>query len=67
MKESYRWIGRKLNRGHTDIAREVKRNSSQHFLYRAVDAQRLYEARQLKKNRKKLEKCENQLIKRICY
>ncbi len=63
MKKSYRWIGRKLCRGHTDIMREVKRNSNEHFPYRAVDAQRLQDARQLKKNRKKLEKHENRELR----
>ena len=38
MKKSHRWIGRKLCRGHTDITREIKRNSGQYLPYRAVDA-----------------------------
>jgi len=63
MKKSYRWIGHKLCREHTDIMREVKRNSNKHFPYRATDAQRLQEARQLKKNRKKLEKYENRKLR----
>lgn len=63
MKKSHRWIGRKLCRGHTDIIREIKRNSGQYWPYRAVDAQRLHDARQLKKNRKKLEKFEHQKLK----
>lgn len=56
MKKSYRWIGKKICRSHTDIAREVKRNGSQYLPYRAVNAQRLCERRQEKKNKKKLEK-----------
>lgn len=64
MKKSHRWIGRKLCRNHTDISREIKRNSSPHFPYRAVDAQRLHDARQLKKNRKKLEKYENKELRK---
>lgn len=64
MEKSHRWIGRKLCRGHTDISREIKRNSSKLFPYRAKDAQRLYEARLKKKNRKKLEKFENDKLKK---
>jgi transposase, IS30 family len=56
MGKSYRWIGEKICRNHTDIAREVKRNSGPYLPYRAVNAQRLYESRQEKKNKKKLEK-----------
>jgi len=56
MGKSHRWISRKIRRNHTDITREINRNSSPYFPYRAADAQRLSEARQNKKNRKKLEK-----------
>lgn len=62
-EKSHRWIGRRLCRSHTDITREVSRNSSPHFKYRAVDAQRLFEARRAKKNQKKLEKFENRKLK----
>jgi len=63
MGKSHRWIGRRLCRSHTDITREVNRNSSPYFKYRAVDAQRLFAARQSKKNRKKLEKFSNRKLK----
>lgn len=63
MKKSHRWIGKKLCRSHTDITREINRNSNRYFPYRAIDAQRLHDARQLKKNRKKLEKFEHQKLK----
>lgn len=56
MGKSYRWIGNKICRQHTDIAREVKRNSSPYLPYRAIHAQRLHDTRQGKKNKKKLEK-----------
>jgi len=56
MKKTYRWIGRRLCREHTDISREVKRNSGTYLPYRAVHAQRLHDTRQRKKNKKKLEK-----------
>jgi len=56
--KSHRWIGRRLCRNHTDITREINRNSSPRFPYRAADAQRLFKARQNKKNQKKLEKLE---------
>lgn len=58
MGKTRRWIGRRLCRHHTDISREINRNSSRHFPYQAADAQRLFAARQNKKNRKKLEKLE---------
>lgn len=58
MGKSRRWIGRRLCREHTDISREVKRNSGDYLPYRAVHAQRLHDARQRKKNKKKLEKFE---------
>jgi IS30 family transposase len=64
MKKSHRWIGKKLCRSHTDISREINRNGSDYLPYRAADAQRLHEARQLKKNRKKLEKFENNDLKK---
>lgn len=63
MGKSHRWIGRKLCRSHTDITREINRNSSPLFHYRAADAQRLHDARQLKKNQKKLEKFEHRKLK----
>jgi IS30 family transposase len=63
MGKSHRWIGRKICRSHTDISREINRNSNNLFPYRAKDAQRLYEARLLKRNRKKLEKFENRKLK----
>ncbi|MCK5416680.1 IS30 family transposase [Candidatus Parcubacteria bacterium] len=63
MKKSHRWIGRKLYRNHTDISREIKRNSSKLFPYKAKDAQRLHEARLRKKNQKKLEKLKYKKLK----
>lgn len=65
MRKSHRWIGRKLCRSHTDISREINRNSSQFFSYRAKDAQRLHDARLQKKNLKKLEKFEHQKLKKF--
>lgn len=56
MGKSHRWIGKRLCRSHTDISREIKRNSGAYLPYRAVHAQRLHDARQRKKNKKKLEK-----------
>lgn len=58
MNKSHRWIGRRLCREHTDILREVKRNGGIYLPYRAADAQKIHEARQRKKNKKKLEKFE---------
>lgn len=56
MSKSYRWIGRKLCRSHTDISREVKRNSGVYLPYRASTAQKIHENRQRKKNKNKLER-----------
>lgn len=58
MGKSRRWIGKRLRRSHTDISREVKRNSGAYLPYRAVHAQRIHEARRRKKSKKKLEKFE---------
>ncbi|MFH0955794.1 MAG: IS30 family transposase [Candidatus Falkowbacteria bacterium] len=58
MNKSRRWIGKRLCREHTDISREVKRNSGDYLPYQAIHAQRIHEARQRKKNKKKLEKFE---------
>ena len=63
MGKSCRWIGKKLYRQHTDISREVKRNSGAYFPYRASVAQKIHEARQKKKNKKKLEKTEYKKVK----
>ena len=61
--KSHRWIGKRLCRGHTDISREVKRNSGVYLPYRAANAQKIHEARQKKKNKKKLEKTEYKKVK----
>lgn len=63
MGKSHRWIGKRLCRSHTDISREVKRNSGIYSPYRAADAQKIHEARQRKKNKKKLEKFEYKKVK----
>lgn len=63
MKKSHRWIASRISRNHTDISREIKRNSNKYFPYRAKDAQRLSEARLIKKNRKKLEKAKHKKLK----
>ena len=65
MKKSHRWIGKKLCRGHTDISREINRNSNQLFPYQAKDAQRLHDARLRKKNQKKLEKFKHKKLKKF--
>ena len=36
MRKSHRWIGKRLCRSHTDISREVNRNSSNFFPYRTA-------------------------------
>lgn len=62
MGKSHRWIGQRLCRNHSDITREINRNSG-YFSYRAKDAQRIHETRQAKKNRKKLEKFKHHKLK----
>jgi len=61
--KSYRVIGKKLCREHTDISREVKRNGGPYLPYCAKDAQRIHEARRQKKNKKKLEKNGNEKLR----
>ncbi|PJA08648.1 hypothetical protein COX69_01750 [Candidatus Falkowbacteria bacterium CG_4_10_14_0_2_um_filter_48_10] len=62
-EKSYRDIGKKLNRQHTDISREVKRNGGVYLPYCAKDAQKVHEARLKKKNKKKLEKYGNEKLR----
>jgi len=64
MSKSHRWIARRLNRDHTVIDREVDRNSSKYFPYRAKTAQRIFEQRRKKTNKRKLEKYENKNLKK---
>ena len=59
MGKDYRWIGRRLNRDHTVISREAERNSSDFSPYTAKIAQRIFEQRKEKTNRRKLEKGRN--------
>jgi transposase, IS30 family len=65
MNKSYRWIGKKLCRNHSDITREINRNRSPHLPYRAKAAQRIHDARQEKKNRKNLEKPKYAKVKKF--
>ena len=52
---SIRKIGKKLNRDHTVIKREIDRNSGAHFPYNAELAQKAYERRKFGKKNFKLE------------
>src|SRR3989344_2801711 len=63
MVKDYRWIGRRLNRDHAVISREVERNSGDYSPYTARTAQRIFEQRKKRTNRRKLEKRENQDLK----
>lgn len=51
---SYRSIAKFLNRNHTVISREITRNSSPHFPYRAVIAQKAADRKSKKTNTRKL-------------
>jgi IS30 family transposase len=57
--ESIRSIGRMLHRDHTDIVRELQRNTCPDGIYRANKAQEYAEARKRKRRRKKLEQDED--------
>lgn len=63
MSKSHRWISRRLNRDHTVIDREVKRNSGDYLPYRAKTAHRIFEQRRVKTNKRKLEKDKNQNLR----
>lgn len=62
--KSVRAIAKSLNRDHRVIQREVDRNKGQISPYTAEVAQRIYETRQQRKNKKKLEKYENKNLKK---
>jgi len=59
MGKDYRWIGRRLNRDHTVISREVERNSGNFSSYTAKVAQRIFNQRKERTNKRKLEKGRN--------
>jgi len=63
MNKTMKWIANKLNRDYSVIKREVKRNKGDYFPYTAIVAQRIFEERQRKKNKRKLEKPENQELR----
>lgn len=63
MGKKHRWIGRRLNRNHTVINREVDRNSGNISPYRAKTAQMMFEHRMRKTNKRKLEKEENKYLR----
>lgn len=53
---SHRRIAKHIHRNHSDISREIKRNSSPYFPYRAIVAQKASERKARKTNKKKLDK-----------
>lgn len=53
------YIAKMLNRDYSVIKREINRNSTEHTLYNAVDAQYYANRRKKKTNKRKLEKFEN--------
>ena len=55
-KMGVREIGRVLRRGHTDISRELKRNTKPGKKYSAITAQKLADFRAKKTNKRKLDK-----------
>ncbi len=62
--KTHRWIARRLNRDHTVISREIKRNSGNYLPYAALNAQRISDQRAKKTNKRKLEKYENKNLKK---
>lgn len=63
-KKSVRSIAMSLNRDHRVIQREIDRNCGDHTPYTASVAQRIFEERQRKKNKKKLEKPKNRELRK---
>jgi len=63
MGKTHRWIAKRLNRDHTVISREVKRNSGNYLPYTASNAQRISDERAKKTNKRKLEKYKNRNLK----
>lgn len=63
MGRTKKWIAKRLNRDYSVIKREVTRNNGMHFPYIATTAQRIFEQRKVRKNRRKLEKPENKALR----
>lgn len=55
-KLSLREIGKVMHRHHSVLSRELRRNATEYFAYRAVTAQSLFERRWCKKKKGKFEK-----------
>lgn len=64
IKKKKSWMARKLNRDYSIIKREIKRNSGEHLPYTAADAQYFAERRKRKTNKRKLEKWQNDKLKK---
>lgn len=62
--KSVRAIARSLSRDHRVIQREIDRNTGDYSPYTAIVAQRIHKERQSKKNNHKLEKLENEDLKK---
>jgi IS30 family transposase len=64
-KLSLRQIAKKLNRNHSVIKHEIENHSSPLLPYRALIAQRIYDANKKKHGKKKLEKPKNKKLKQF--
>ena len=61
-KKKKTYIAEMLNRDYSVVKREIKRNSTEHTPYNAVDAQYYADRRKKKTNKRKLEKFENRKL-----
>lgn len=64
MKKKRIWIAKRLNRDYSIIKREIKRNSGDYSPYTAANAQHYAARRKKKTNKKKLEKWQNNNLKK---
>lgn len=65
IKKKKKRIAGKLNRDYSVIKREIKRNSGEHLPYIAADAQYCADRRKKKTNKRKLEKWQNEKLKKF--
>lgn len=64
-KKKKKWIAQELGRDYSIIKREIKRNSGEHLPYTAATAQHFAERRKKKTNKRKLEKWQNEKLKKF--
>lgn len=65
MKKKKTWIAKRLGRDYSVIKREIRRNSSPHLPYIAIRAEAYAERRKKNTNKRKLEKWQNEKLKKF--